>query len=110
MDKETMEKINEVLKANGRRELNADELDMVNGGESEYICDVNGVGYTKEFVADLANNITKQFGYTIAAGVICEKFGLSTTEISTTTDQSDLQKMGVLLTTLFRVSDRDHTY
>ena len=32
MDKEMMSKINEVLKANDRRELSMDELEAVNGG------------------------------------------------------------------------------
>ncbi len=34
MDKELMAKINEALKANGRRELSMDDLDKVVGGES----------------------------------------------------------------------------
>ncbi len=32
MEKEMMEKVNEILKANGRRELSMDELDKVTGG------------------------------------------------------------------------------
>ena len=32
MDKEAMAKVNEILKANGRRELSMEETEMVNGG------------------------------------------------------------------------------
>ena len=36
MDKEMMDKINEVLKANGKRELTMEEADQVAGGTVEY--------------------------------------------------------------------------
>ncbi len=36
MDKEMMEKVNEFLKANGKRELTMDELDQVVGGSFSY--------------------------------------------------------------------------
>ena len=37
MDQEMMKKVNEVLKANGRRELSMDEADQVVGGDCLYL-------------------------------------------------------------------------
>ena len=42
MDKEMMEKVNEVLKAHGKRELSLDEMDRVTGGQT---CKRDGVYY-----------------------------------------------------------------
>ena len=42
MDKEMMEKVNEVLKARGKRELSMDEMDRVSGGQT---CKRDGVYY-----------------------------------------------------------------
>ena len=42
MDKDMMDKVNEVLKAHGKRELNLDEMDRVTGGQT---CKRDGVYY-----------------------------------------------------------------
>ena len=47
MDKEMMDKINEVLKAHGKRELSMDELDQVVGGvDPEYEAQAYKLGMT----------------------------------------------------------------
>ena len=73
MEKEMMEKVNEILKANGKRELSMDELDKVVGGDQPIIyhigqCtseeDINYYVYT--FIAGIENS----FGKDIAADII----------------------------------------
>ena len=46
MDQEIMAKVNEVLKAHGRRELSMDELDEVVGGKGDGV--MNGVKYSEQ--------------------------------------------------------------
>ena len=73
MEKEMMEKVNEILKAKGKRELSMDELDQVVGGDQPIIyhigqCtseeDINYYVYT--FIASIENS----FGKDIAADII----------------------------------------
>ena len=73
MDKEMMNKVNDVLKAKGMRELSMDEMDKVNGGGDGIIyhigqCtseeDINYYVYT--FIASIENS----FGKDIAADII----------------------------------------
>lgn len=73
MDKEMMNKVNDVLKAKGMRELSMDEMDKVNGGGDGIIyhigqCtseeDINS--YVYDFVASIENS----FGKDVAADII----------------------------------------
>ncbi len=71
MDKELMEKINEVLKANGKRELNPDELDQVVGGSFSYnkstgMCVVEGVEMSGAEFSNLLYGIAGNYGFDMA--------------------------------------------
>ena len=107
MNQEMMNKIDEVLKANGRQELSEDELGKVNGGDVGYICSVDGRWFSEQFVLDFARNLTEQFGYNIAAEVLCEKFGYSKTEIKRARCSSgDMDSIDVFVDTMFKIADK----
>ena len=62
MDKEMMAKVNEVLKANGRRELSMDEMDKVVGGECFRIVDIKTEEDLDYFVYTFIASMEKSFG------------------------------------------------
>ena len=106
MDKDMMDKVNEAMKANDMRKLSLDELDKVSGGAGS-IRSVDGIWYDEAFVLDLGRNMTQQFGYQVAAQILCEKFGYSKTEISTARRcADDMASIDVLVNTMFKMADK----
>ena len=73
MDKEAMAKVNEILKANGRRELSMDEAENVVGGSFSFdpatgMCIVNGVPMTAAQFNKTVRNIAMNSCTDIAIG------------------------------------------
>ena len=66
MDKEMMGKVNELLKANGKRELSLDEMDKVSGGAKEAPDDFRVCGLTQLEAGRLLQAIVDTFGIDVA--------------------------------------------
>ena len=73
MDKDMMAKINEALKANGKRELSLDDLDKVVGGYY-----VPQTDEERKQLIELFYELTDSFGFDIAHGVFMETTGYTT--------------------------------
>ena len=98
MDKEMLDKINEVLKANGTRELSLDEMDKVSGGvDPAYEAEAYKLGMT----------LIEQFPYDIAASVYCEIVGISQREAITYNigGNSDKENMKLLINRHMKILD-----
>ena len=91
---------------NGMRELSMDEMDKVSGGSVEGIVGIDGKFYAEDFIVSMAYNMTNEFGYDIAAGVICDMFGLSKNEIKRSGAGTAKEDMGVLLNKLFLTHEK----
>ena len=107
MDKEMMGKVNELLKANGKRELSLDEMDKVVGGvDPEYEAQAYKLGMT----------LVDAYPYDIAASVYCDMFGLSQREAIDfgKGGGSDKDKMGALIHRHMQILDhleeKGHSY
>ena len=90
MDKEIMDKVNEMMKAHGKRELSLDEMDKVSGGvDPEF----------EEKAYNLGMAMVGSFPYDVAASVYCDIFGLSQREAIDfgKGGGSDKDKMGALI-------------
>ena len=90
MDKEIMDKVNEMMKAHGKRELSLDEMDKVSGGvDPEF----------EEKAYNLGMAMVGSFPYDVAASAYCEIFGLSQREAIDfgKGGGSDKDKMGALI-------------
>ena len=72
MDKEMMAKVNEILKANGRRELSLDELDKVVGGAGECFNarDIRTEEVLYFYVYVFLGTVEKQCGKNVVADII----------------------------------------
>ncbi len=86
MDKEMMDKINEVLKANGKRELSMDELDKVVGGSFTYdrnthMCNINGVPMTAEAFDDMMYTFVEKHNLSVAIASLREITGFDCFEM-----------------------------
>ncbi len=72
MDKEMMAKVNEVLKAHGKRELNMNEMEQVTGGQTckrdgVYYIDLIGIGeFPLTAYGELLDSIKKDKGVDVA--------------------------------------------
>ena len=72
MDKETLAKINEMLKAKGKRELSEDDLDKVSGGGwNDFLDDEEKINW---FVYEVMASIEANFGKDVCATYINEMF------------------------------------
>ena len=108
MDKEMMGKVNELLKANGKRELSLDEMDKVVGGvDPEFEAQAYKLGMT----------LVDAFPYDVAASVYCDMFGISQREaknFATIGDASDKDKMSALINRHMKILDnieeKGHSY
>ncbi len=99
MDKDMMAKINEALKANGRRELSMDELDKVVGGY--YIPQTDE---EKKQLIDLAYALTDSFGFDIALDMFMKTTGYDTYRYGVS-GGTDRDKMGVVLNGYFTMRE-----
>ncbi len=91
MDNELFAKINEFLKANGKRELSEDELDQVVGG---MITDINQIQTEKdiyEYVYVFLAPIDKNFGRDVAVDIVKSQF--PTADIDTYFGNGDLDTL-----------------
>lgn len=98
MDKEIMDKVNEMMKANGMRELSMDEMDKVSGGvDPAYEAEAYKLGMT----------LIEQFPYDIAASVYCEMVGISKREAITYNigGNSDKENMKLLINRHMKILD-----
>jgi len=103
MDKELMDKMNEALKANGKRELSLDEMDKVSGGNQglEYYTLIDGSKVTETELTHSFQTLTAQIGYDAAAVMFCEMTGLSKQSIH---DSS--QDINILLNKFYNMQDK----
>ena len=67
MEKEMMEKVNEVLKAHGKRELSMDEMEQVTGGNSANSVTVFGQEMSRDEFDNMMLDTAEQLGYKTAA-------------------------------------------
>ena len=108
MDKEMMGKVNEFLKASGKRELSLDEMDKVVGGvDPEFEAQAYKLGMT----------LVDAFPYDVAASVYCDMFGISQREaknFATIGGASDKDKMSALINRHMKILDnleeKGHSY
>ena len=70
MDKEMKAKIDEILKANGKRELSLDEMDQVSGG-GNFPSDYRLAGYTAAEAGGMLQLIYETLGIDAAADFAC---------------------------------------
>ena len=104
MDKEMMAKVNEILKANGRRELSLDELDKVVGGYY-----VPNTDEEREQLAEMFYAMTDSFGFDVALDMFMETTGYTTYRHNLSCG-TDRDKMGVVLNGYFTMLDADGVY
>ena len=106
MDKKMMDKINEVLKANGRRELSMEESEQVAGGSFSYnptndMCCVNGKMMSGDEFNTLIFNVGQNFGYTAARDTLYGLTGYMCTEMGKQfrwdDSSSDMEREGVIM-------------
>ena len=106
MDQEMMKKVNEVLKANGRRELSMDEADQVVGGKAipgpeKGTVYLNGILTSEPDFNQVYYDITRCFGYDVAIQFFYQSTGYTCSEMSPSYhfqgDKSDMDKMGIVL-------------
>ena len=100
-----MDKINEVLKANGKRELSMDELDKVSGGTT-----VTGNYVDEETMYDLYMALTRLYGYDTAHQMFMAQTGYVTYEHCPPCDGTDEEKMGVVLCNYWKMVERKNGY
>ena len=74
MDKEMKAKIDEILKANSRRELSLDEMDRVSGGS--FPADYRINGYTAAEAGGMLQAVYDNFGLDVAEAFAIEVFGV----------------------------------
>ena len=76
MDKEMMDKVNEILKKNGKRELSLDELDKVVGGETSAAMNslLDDPEAVRSFVYDVIAPIDAVYGKDIVVTLLDEMF------------------------------------
>ena len=111
MDKEMMAKVNDFMKANGRRELSMDELDQVVGGSFQYdhstgMCVVNGgAPVTAEAFTDMIFALASNFGFGIALDTLRDITGWNCTDAlagnysdGIETGEEAMKKMAVIMT------------
>ena len=67
MEKEMMAKVNEVLKAHGKRELNMNEMEQVTGGNSANSVTVFGQEMSRDEFDNMMLDTAEQLGYKTAA-------------------------------------------
>jgi len=91
MEKEMMDKINEVLKANGKRELSLDEMDKVSGGADTFC------GMNEREMYDMFMGLTEQLGFDYAYKMFVNMTGYVTFGPQPHLSGTDLQKMDAVL-------------
>ena len=94
MDKEMLAKVNEVLKANGKRELSMDEMDKVVGGY------VPKTDEDKKQLAEMFYAMTDSYGFDIALDMFMKTTGYDTYRDGVS-GGTDRDKMGVVLNGYF---------
>ena len=78
MDKEMKAKIDEILKANSKRELSMDEMERVSGGS--FPADYRVNGYTAEEAGGMLQAVYDQFGLDAAEAFAIEFFGVKSND------------------------------
>ena len=116
MDKELMDKINEMLKAQGRQALNMDEAEQVVGGSTAVSSGPipgtviwNDKVLTKTEFNNTWMSITANFGFDIAKILFVEATGFVCTETNQqynfSAKDTDNDKMGIILDRFWRTFD-----
>ena len=104
MDKEMMDKINEILKAKGKRELSMDELDKVVGGSENYTAEEERE--TNELYLSLA----RTFGFDVAHAMFVAQTGYQTFLHNPVAGDTDEEKMSVVLSNYWGLHDWGNGY
>ena len=104
MDKEMMDKINEVMKAHGKRELNMDELEKVVGGSENYTAEEERE--TNELYLYLA----RTFGFDVAHAMFVAQTGYQTFLNNPVAGNTDEDKMSVVLSNYWGLHDWGNGY
>ena len=109
MDKEMMGKVNELLKANGKRELSLDEMDKVSGGV-DGIYGVDGHYYTEPEILAIGRTTAENLGYNVAAEVLCGMFMMDPSEIKkhnhSTNSADAVGDIDAFISQMFNIYDR----
>ena len=104
MNKEMMDKVNEILKKNGKRELSLDELDKVSGGiwfpEPE-----EEASFQQMFL-----DITATLGFDVAHELFMETTGYVTYAHRAFGDATDAEKMNIVLQGYWNLRDQEKGY
>ncbi len=97
MDKEMLEKVNELLKANGRQELSADEAEKIVGGEftlhDDGTCTLDDNTMTCDQFTSLMYAMTKAYGIKAAISWLHKKTEFWCTEMGKNAMGSDAERM-----------------
>ena len=109
MDKELMDKMNEALKVNGKRELSMDEMDKVSGGGLDYYTLIDGTKVTESQLTDSFRTLCGQIGYDSASIIFCQMTGLSVGDASMYSG-TDMEKMNGLLNHFYTMQDNGGGY
>ena len=109
MDKELMDKMNEALKVNGKRELSMDEMDKVSGGGLDYYTLIDGTKATEPQLTDAFRTLCGQIGYDSASIIFCQMTGLSVGDASMYSG-TDMEKMNLLLNHFYTNKDNGGGY
>ena len=104
MDKDMMAKINEALKANGRRELSLDDLDKVVSGIF-----IPQTDEEKKQLIDYAYALTDAFGFDVALDMFMKTTGYETYRYGVS-GGTDRDKMGVVLNGYFTMREAHGGY
>ena len=105
MDNEMMKKVNDTLKANGRRELSMEEMDKVSGG-GYYVPNTDE---EKKWLIDLAYAMTDSFGFDVALEMFMKTTGDDKYRDGVS-GGTDRDKMGVVLNGYFTMREAHRGY
>ena len=116
MDKEMMAKVNEVMKANGKRELSMDELDKVVGGSIEKGVGPGTIIYNGGLIGEAEFNaiyisLTKNVSFDVAIQVLQAETGFWCTQMRGVGNMSSdpVNDINVVLNDFWRVVN-EHYY
>ena len=119
MDKEMMAKVNEFMKANGRRELNMEEADQVVGGKAlpgpeKNTVLIDGVVVDCYDFNTAYQAIVSQFGFFVALEVFRRSTGFECTETRSTYNwpgnYSDRDRMDVVLQQFWKIMNGEKSF
>ena len=119
MEKEMMEKVNEILKANGRRELSMDEVENVVGGSFSYdratgMCTINGgTPVTAREFSNFIYTLASTYDSSVAIDTLAEITGFWDQEMAkpkVLSGQEAIDYMEIIMAHFWSVWDGGHKH